>query len=742
MKEIILCDEFHIELDREKVLRLMDCYPDSPVYQEAIEEYEELKPIMLEAVEPKGIMCFGMVPSGYEVEGIIAAATPVIYTIITIGAKASGLSSRFFDEGDYLKGMLADVMADSCVFSMETDLKKYVKNECKKRGVGISHRYEAPVDVPMTYQKLAHEQCQADKYLNMGITVGYMLDPLKSNCQVFTLSDDASLFKVEHDCRHCENINCKLRNIPDTFAYIYDNKGVYKQKVTCKYGESILEAYTREGGYISAPCGGNGICGKCRIRVRAGELPITKADESYFSEKELTQGYRLSCEAYPEMDCEIELCQGEENDFSIVGMQSKEDKIVNNGAIKKRGKIENAKLAIDIGTTTLAISLVDEDNQIVQDTYTAVNHQRVFGADVISRIQASNEGKGDELRATIQEDLLSGIKELCQTNSCPISQINHITIAANTTMTHLLLGFSCEGLGVVPFTPVNISMIKCSFEEVFGQNNGFKGTSHINVTFLPGISTYVGGDIVSGIYAQEMHKSDTYNILVDLGTNGEMAIGNKDRILVTSTAMGPACEGGNITYGMGGVSGAISNVTIDEKQMPIIKTIGDKEPLGICGTGVLETVAELIKSELIDETGLLEEDYFDHGYPLAKKENGEIIAFTQKDIREIQLAKAAVRAGIETLIKRAGITYEKVDKIYLAGGFGFFVDKRKAVELGLFPIEFIHKIETVGNTSLSGAIKYSSKEVGDVLGIIDKAEEISLSVDKYFNQLYVDHMFF
>lgn len=736
MKDIRVYDKFHIDIERDAVLRLMDCYPDSPVYEETVEEYEEIKPMMLAALRPRGIIALGKVPEGYEVEEVLEVGSPVIYTIVTIGEKASSMSNQFFAEGDYLKGMIADVMADSCVFAMESDLRGYVREVCKEHNCGISHRYEAPVDIPMVYQLLAFQQTEAKKYLNMNITSGYMLDPLKSNCQVFALSADTTEFKVEHDCRHCGNLSCKLRNIPDVSIFIYDRQGEYKKKITCSYEENILEAYTRQGGYMTAPCGGHGTCGKCKIRVRKGMVAITKVDETYFTKEELEQGYRLACKAYPEMDCEIELQQAEENDFDILGHGLSEVSV-------NRTKEDSYRIAIDIGTTTLAISLVGDSTSQVIDTYTEINHQRAYGADVISRIQASNDGKRDTLRISIQRDLLKGMREILEKNNIETTNVCGVTVAANTTMTHLLLGFSCVGLGVVPFTPVNIGIMEHTFAEVFPCTESWcKELSEIKVVFLPGISTFVGGDIVSGIYAKRIHESAKYQILVDLGTNGEMAIGNKDKILVTSTAMGPACEGGNIVWGMGGVSGAICNVNIDARGTVEVTTIGDKLPIGICGTGVLETVAELVKQEWIDETGLLDDTYFDNGFPLAKTKEGESIVFTQKDIREIQLAKSAVRAGVETLIKKAGIGYHDIQHLYLAGGFGFHLDKVKAVAIGLFPQELLDRIEVVGNTALEGAISYTHNDREVVQQIVDISEEISLSVDKGFNELYVEHMFF
>ena len=232
-------------------------------------------------------------------------------------------------------------------------------------------------------------------------------------------------------------------------------------------------------------------------------------------------------------------------------------------------------------------------------------------------------------------------------------------------------------------------------------------------------------------------------MFIDLGTNGEMGIGNKEKILVTSTAAGPAFEGGNITWGMGSVPGAICSVKLEGTEAEV-KTIRDEAPQGICGTGVVETAAELVREEIVDETGALDEDYFDDGFPLAKTPDGKEIVFTQKDVREIQLAKAAVRAGVETLLLRYGIKKEEVSKVYLAGGFGYKLNTDKAIAIGMIPEEWADRIVAVGNSSLSGACKYLKDENGDktIEKLVSISEEINLSADKEFNEFYMNEMFF
>lgn len=305
-------------------------------------------------------------------------------------------------------------------------------------------------------------------------------------------------------------------------------------------------------------------------------------------------------------------------------------------------------------------------------------------------------------------------------------------------MGHLLMGYDCDTLGVYPFTPVNIDFIEGSFQEILGND-----LLDASTVLLPGISTYVGGDIVSGLLSLGFDSREQVCLLVDLGTNGEMALGNRDKIMVTSTAAGPAFEGGNISCGMGSVAGAICSVKIEDGTVSV-KTIRDQAPVGLCGTGVVETVAELVKEEIVEDSGLLDEEYFEDGFPLAKDPEGKEIVFTQQDVREIQLAKAAVRGGVETLLVRYGISYDDVHKVYLAGGFGYKLDTEKAIAIGMFPEEFQGKIEAIGNSSLAGAVEYlteqdSRERIGKILSV---STEINLSADKDFNEFYMDSMFF
>lgn len=513
-------------------------------------------------------------------------------------------------------------------------------------------------------------------------------------------------------------------------------RGDQQFKIHCEAAETLLQAMLRNHIYLSAYCGGRGSCGKCKIKLLEGHLDITEPDRKYFTEKELKEGYRLSCFAYPQQNCKVRLMAGDEGDFVIL----------TEGLTSSRGGIavdEGYGIAIDIGTTTIAISLVGLTVKNVLHTYTIVNKQRAYGADVLSRIKYANEDNLTHLQEIIRGQLRKGIHELVNETKIDKEKIQSVAIAGNTTMGHLLMGYPCESLGVYPFTPYNVKTTTKSFQEIF-QSDYLKA----RVTLLPGITAFVGADIVAGLAVCNFDREKEVSLLVDLGTNGEMAIGNQDKILVTSTAAGPAFEGGNIQCGCGSVAGAICNVRLDGKRVHYT-TIQDKPPIGICGTGVIEILSELLREGHMDETGLLIDEYFEEGFVLTEKtkETGADqvkIVFTQKDIREVQMAKAAVRAGIEVLIEQYGITYEQINAVYLAGGFGYHMDIKKAVHIGLIPQALEEKIKPVGNSSLTGAVSYlledNTKERME--RIISVAREINLANEASFQDYYIDYMYF
>lgn len=479
---------------------------------------------------------------------------------------------------------------------------------------------------------------------------------------------------------------------------------------------------------IAGACGGKGTCGKCQVLFLEGAPQPTEVEKNFFSNENLEKGCRLACCCGLVGDAVIEIEEFQEETMKILKASEKTG--------KEKGTLRNWEknqlgIAVDIGTTTIAIELFEKDGGVLLDSESCMNHGRMFGTDVLARIAAVNEGNGEQLRELLQQDIVQGIQKLLRRNKVNSNCVQEIFISGNTTMQHILLGYSCEKLGRYPFTPVTLTPKEQSFQEVFG-TEGLEAL----VKFMPGISAFIGGDIVMGVYESGMAEKEELAILLDLGTNGEMVLGNRKKMLAASVAAGPALEAGNIEKGMPGVAGAISHVKIQKNKVHY-ETIGNKTPTGICGTGVLETVAELLRTGKIDENGtfLTEEDSF-------TIVNG--IRFSQNDIRQVQLAKAAVRAGIEILTQDYGITEDAVETVYLAGGFGYQLDEDTAIAIGMIPAEWKGRIRLLGNSSLKGAIRYGSSADGQqkVEAIQKKITEQNLANHPKFQELYVKNINF
>lgn len=368
-----------------------------------------------------------------------------------------------------------------------------------------------------------------------------------------------------------------------------------------------------------------------------------------------------------------------------------------------------------------------------------LNSQKQFGADVISRIQFSNKNGVESLKASIKKDLMKGIVEICNLSEVQAKDIYHIAITGNTTMLHFLLGLPCESLALFPFNSITKSILELSFWEIFEER-----LLDSTVTILPGISAYVGSDIVSGMLNCAFNELEKTCILIDIGTNGEMAIGNKRKALCLATAAGPAFEGANITCGAANIKGAICSFDMKGDRVEY-KTIGNAEPIGICGSAVVDITAVGINNSIIDETGRIDKNYYEDGViKIAEALNGRGIIFNQKDIREVQLAKSAICSGIEILIEEFGCDYKDIDSVFLAGGFGNYMNIESAVTIGLIPKQLRYKIKCVGNSSLGGAVDFLiNRKSNDIIkSILEKTEYIDISSNKNFNDLFVDNILF
>ena len=404
-------------------------------------------------------------------------------------------------------------------------------------------------------------------------------------------------------------------------------------------------------------------------------------------------------------------------------------------------------IAADIGTTTLVCALTDRDGNILAKV-SAPNKGAVYGADVMSRIQAAAGDRLVTLRDLLRSQLTSAFAELTSAAALPGGAETEITLSGNTAMMHILRGLDCSGLGTYPYTPVTVEAAELRADELFDERAA--GLSGARVHLFPGISGFVGADIVSGLYSLGIPFDDLPRPLLfaDIGTNGEMAVvtgrGEDAEIKVCSTAAGPVFEGAGIRSGMPAGKGAISEVYIRPPEIRC-RVIGGGEPSGICGSGILEAVSELARTHMIDRTGLLSEPWFTDGLKLA----GDVRIY-QEDIRAVQLAKAAVRAGTETLPLSCGIRAQDVAQLVIAGAFGTALNMSRLSHLGMFNEALLGRCRIAGNTSLAGAVKFASdiaqgrkKEAMSRIRLIaERSVEISLADRQDFKALYMSVMGF
>ena len=388
-------------------------------------------------------------------------------------------------------------------------------------------------------------------------------------------------------------------------------------------------------------------------------------------------------------------------------------------------------ILIDLGTTTVALALIDRDRAELRQTHVFANPQRQFGSDVMSRIHASIHGKKDHLMAMIHEALAENVRLLCQKNHQSPDEITYCYIAGNTAMIHLLMGYDCTPLSRSPFIPVKTPPSPFLY----------KGCK---IQILPWFSAFVGGDIAAGMYACHMdtaasgRDSDTV-LLIDLGTNGEMLLRHKDQFYSAATAAGPAFEGNGLSCGCPGIPGAISAVRLMSLR-PKLTTIGHRLPLGICGSGAVSLCAELLRHRYITTDGILTEKFPPEGILLGHSPAHTPLFFTADDLRQIQLSIAAIAAGIDTLAYEAGITPADISAVYLGGGFGFYLDLTACQTLGLFSSLPVSCIKPMGNTCLRGLFRYACDSDVPSLILLPDTHTVSLAEHPCFRQQFISHM--
>ena len=523
---------------------------------------------------------------------------------------------------------------------------------------------------------------------------------------------------------------------------------------------TILE-YCRSHGVtgIEAPCGGKGTCGKCKVTVI----------KPYYKEV-------LACQTKICDDMEIIVGRkestGTKEDSMVVltnggSISEKFNKHVNRNVVLQEDaanepeKVESnagTLAACDIGTTTVVCYLIDKETGQIIAVRSGANPQRSFGADVLSRIDAAARADdndkangGLQMMQTQIVSLLNGwISDMLM--ECGRTEVCLFSVAGNTVMCHLLMGISPEKLGRAPFMP----------DEYFGRefNPLDIGLENCQTMIIfPAVSGFVGGDITAGM--METVNCRKLTLYLDIGTNGEMALGKGDRYVCCATAAGPAFEGAQIEMGMPASRGAVDKVWLEGRRIKY-SVIGNDRPVGLCGSGLIDALAVLLKAGIIDENGtilsgqelpiLFRSYVFEVEAEDAAQSTESSLAvhiapgvyITQEDIRKLQLAKGAIAAGIEVLFKEYGCTPCNIDVLTFAGGFGNYIDKASAAAIGLFPQELLDKAKEVGNAAGNGAVSAAlSQEAWErALDISKDMRYIELASYPHFDEMYVEHMNF
>lgn len=466
-----------------------------------------------------------------------------------------------------------------------------------------------------------------------------------------------------------------------------------------------LQAVLEDAGLAQAqPCGGRGVCGKCAVML-VGDI-----GEPTVAEKKA--GIRLSCQAVLNGDAEVFLPEKRQMqietsgsmDFSLICPMS--------------GKYG---AAVDIGTTTIALKLCDLSNGKELASSGMINPQTTVAADVVGRIEAAMAEDSERLRNQVVSAIETLLHQASAEAGIDIASVESMVVTGNTTMLYLLTGRNPYSLSRAPFEA----------DCLFGNTISLIGRN----VFLPGcMHAFVGADISCAVLASNMCDRKETALLCDIGTNGEIALWHDEVLYVTSTAAGPAFEGAGIECGCGSVDGAIDKVSIVNGDIQT-HTICDAPATGICGSGLVDAIASMLELEIIDETGAME---------IPRYDLSDGVYISKADIRAVQLAKAAIAAGIECLIEAAGCTESEIKKLYLCGGFGSHLNLHSVGMIGLLPMKLMDRVQVLGNAALAGSLRLLLN-MGDrnkLDKIISCARHVNLGGSKAFNERYIDAMFF
>ena len=514
-------------------------------------------------------------------------------------------------------------------------------------------------------------------------------------------------------------------------------------------GATLMDAAILCGVWVDAPCGGEGRCGKCLVRADGELAPPSPAEIEHVSPARLSEGWRLACQACITGPCTVDTGPVPSWAAAKSGFSRRGPLGVDLPSLPTDVK-EPAGAAVDVGTTTLCVSLVDLRSGVRMGISSAENPQTRFGADVMTRIErCRNDGAASsEMHREVTESTNLLLREVTTAAGVEASRVVRVVMVGNTTMLHLALGEDPSPLGSYPFEPAVRGPVRTHASTV-----GLEALPSAELLVPAVLSGFLGADIVAVILSSGAAESDAVTLMVDLGTNGEIALASRRRIAACSTAAGPAFEGAQISSGMRAIPGAIESMSRDGLFVPGV--LGGGAPLGICGSGLLDAVAALLEQRIIAPSGrLIEPAAAEAVAPGRVRQTGSMrefvlapgtdITLTQEDIRQLQLAKGAIGAGVDVLCSRLGVTGDLVENVYLAGVFGSFLKPAAAVAAGLFPAQMKDRIEFAGNAALDGAelMLASDGSWKEALRLAGSVEVVELSGDPEFEKAFIDRLSF
>jgi uncharacterized 2Fe-2S/4Fe-4S cluster protein (DUF4445 family) len=574
-------------------------------------------------------------------------------------------------------------------------------------------------------------------------------------------------------------------------------------------GVALFDAASWNGIAIDSTCGGHGTCKKCRVRITEGEVPVTPLDGRAFSAEELAAGWRLACRAqangrlvvdipplvtrpkaatvgvgrqvilhpalqkrYLELpepsladqrpdltrvldameDLELRVEPGvlRELPRTLRGSDFRVTAVVVDDLLVDVQAGDTADrcyaIAFDLGTTTVVATLLDISTGTPVAVASKLNRQQPFGADVISRISATmlDPAALGRLRDLAAQTLQELAEEVCSEGGADVEDVFEVALVGNATMTELALGIDPEPVGVAPFI-----MASRSYPDMAASELGLALHPRARATVLPALGAYVGGDVVAGLLASGMTRDRRLRLFIDVGTNCEVALGSADRLVCTAAPAGPAFEAAQIRCGMRAAEGAIEVVRLTPDSVEL-GVIGDVEPLGLCGSGLVDAVAELVRTGVLDRSGRFVEEPPVLAGRLDRVGQERVFRFTddvylsQRDVRELQFAKAAIATAWRLLVEELGVDVSEIQQVLLAGSFGSYLSPASAVRIGLVPKLALPRIVAAGNVAGEGAkmALLSIQERHAATALIEEVAYVELSDRADFNDRFVEELAF